>query len=68
MNYSQLKFYSNLLFKLKLLIEKCWRMLIFIMVKNLRKSNFNFVDVTFSPNTNNILGFFDNIKNKYQIK
>ena len=39
-------------------------MLIFIMVKNLRKLNFNFVDVTFSP-IQTI--FFNDIKNKHQI-
>ena len=65
MNLFLLKFYSNLLFKLKLLIEKRWLMLIFIMVKNLRKLNFNFADVTFSPTLTMFLVFFLNdIKNK----
>ena len=66
MNLSLLKFYSNLLFKLELLIERCWLMLIFIMVKNLRKLNFNYIDVAFSP-TLTMLFFFNDIKNKYQI-
>ena len=35
------------------------------MVKNLRKLNFNFVDVTFSPT---LAMFLNDIKNKYQIK
>ena len=68
MNLSLLKFYSNLLFKLKLLIEKCWLMLIFIIVKNLRKLNFNFVDVYVFTHTNNVFFlfcFFNDIKNKY---
>ena len=68
MNLYLLKFYSNLLFTLKLLIEKSWLMLIFIMVKNLRKLNFNFIDVTFSPTlTMFLFCFFNDIKNKYQI-
>ena len=48
------KFYSNLLFKLKILIEKCWLMLIFI---NLRKLNFNFVAVMFSSTLTMFLFF-----------
>ena len=40
-------------------------MLIFIMVKNLRKLDFNFIDVVFI-HTNNVL--FNDIKIKYQIK
>ena len=35
--------------------------------KNLRKLDFNFVDVTFSPPLTMFL-FFNNVKNKFQIK
>ena len=49
MNLFLLKNYSNLLFKLKPFIEECLLMLIIILVKNLRKLNFNFTDVMFSP-------------------
>ena len=44
MTLSLFKFYSNLLFKLKILIGKCQFMQTLIMIKN-----FNFVDVIFSP-------------------
>ena len=61
MNRSLLKFYSNLLFKLKILIGKCQFMQTLIMIKNS-----NFVDVTLSPTPT--MFFFNDIKNKYQIK
>ena len=61
MNLSLFKFYSNLLFKLKILIGKCQFMQTLSMIKN-----FNFVDVIFSPTLT--MFFFNDIKNKYQIK